>query len=264
MKWWDESLNFVRGCTPVSRACNGCYAEANHERLLANPKVPSYSRPFNEIHVVEEMLDDPPMAHWRDPRRVFVNNLSDTFHPEVEAHHLVKLFSLMRRYDDHIYMLLTKRASRMAQFARYVVDDWPENVWAGVTIEGFAEIGRLGWLLEVPAAVRFISWEPALDNLPEMLRQAPTAMEKIAWIIMGGQTGAGTTPMPEQWARAGRDLCTEFNAALYFKQWGGTVVPPKDAPLLDGETWTQFPDVGTITSDRPQQQAVRRIWGDEE
>lgn len=244
MKWWNESFNFVRGCTPVSRACQWCYAKSNHERLRANPKVPSYNAPFHSVSVVKDMLNNPPMARWAKPRLVFVNNLSDTFHPKVDTRHIVKLFEIMRRFNQHTFMLLTKRAARMEQVARYIVDDWPENVWAGVTIEGFAEIGRIGWLMQVPAPVRFISWEPALNNLPERLRQAPGALEKIDWIIAGGRTGPGSEPMPEEWARAGRDLCRDFDIAYFFKQWGGSIVPPRDAPLLDGEEFVELPVEG--------------------
>ncbi len=245
-KWWNESWNWVRGCTPVSPACRLCYARRAHKRLLANPIVPSYSRPFDEVHVVEEMLDDPAPLHWRKPRICFVNDLSDTFHEAVPLVALVRAFEIMREAERHTFLVLTKRAHLMAHFAELGLGgDWPVNVWAGVTVEMACYLDRLDVLCEVPARVRFLSVEPLLSPVAEFL--TAEHLKALGWIIVGGETG----PPAENPVRADpdevrnfRSLCEANEIPLWFKQWGGTPGPPAELPELDGEVLSGRPVPG--------------------
>ncbi|MEA3400773.1 MAG: DUF5131 family protein [Armatimonadota bacterium] len=226
-KYWDKTWNYVRGCTPIGVGCRRCYARRNHDRLLANPAVPSYSRPFDQVHVAWDMLEDPAPLHWRKPRIIFVNNLSDTFHEVVPDEALWHAYRIMRQAPQHTFLLLTKRAARMRRWSWSIV--CLENLWLGVTCETPAYMERVRHLTCIPAAIRWLSWEPAI----EALEWGPW-LEKIDWLVAGGETGADTQAVPERWVREARDACAEYGTAFWFKQWGGTAAPPRDAPLLDG------------------------------
>jgi protein gp37 len=145
---------------------------------------------------------------------------------------------------------------------------WPANVWAGVTAENqkWAE-KRIPLLLELPAAVRFLSCEPLVGALD--LQQWTTRPQRIDWVIAGGESGHKARPMNPEWARNLRDQCAEAGIAFHFKQWGHwrpdyakasagrqrvAVTDSKGRPVtlvrlgkhaagrdLDGRTWDEFP-----------------------
>lgn len=193
MKWWDTSWNPVVGCTPASPGCDNCYAKALHDQrhaaLLEGKKVPDcYARPFERVQCLKERLDAP--LHWRKPRRVFVNSMTDLFHENVPFEFLDKVFAYMALASQHTFMVLTKRPERMREYVTKMVfdgrdlskcckdmpeimehvragskylADMPPNVWMGVTTENQAMADeRIPILLDTPAAKRFVSVEPML------------------------------------------------------------------------------------------------------
>jgi protein gp37 len=195
IEWADAVWNPTVGCTRVSEGCRNCYAFSLHDRRhaahLAGKAVPrQYARPFRDLQLLPERLDDP--LHWRKPRRVFVNSVSDLFHEDVPDDFLLQVFDVMRRCtwaggqncgriggDGHTFQVLTKRAGRMREFCsrlrwdgeRVYLGDaggWlllPLNrgIWLGVSAEDQQRADeRIPPLLQTPAAVRFVSAEPLL------------------------------------------------------------------------------------------------------
>lgn len=253
----------------------------------------------NLVRMLPDRLDLP--LRWRKPRRVFVDSQSDLFHDQVSDEFIARVFAVMAWTPRHTYQILTKRHARMrsllnsAEFQRSVRwfhdvrDDMPSlrypasdldfpapgdpnlplpNVWLGVSVEDqkWASI-RIPALLETPAAVRFLSCEPLLDevNLSRWLDTSltcgcgagpagsPDAIgccagcmtpepSGIDWIIAGGESGSGARLMDPDWVRLIRDQCAETGTPFLFKQWGGYTAKAGGREL-DGRTWDEYPAV---------------------
>ena len=149
---------------------------------------------------------------WAKPRVIFVNSMSDLFHPEVPDSFIEDVFQVMVDTPRHTYQVLTKRSQRLAKVADRL--PWPANVWMGVSVESDRYAFRADHLRQVPAAVRFISAEPLLGPLPSL------NLAGINWVIAGGESGPGARPMHPRWAKDLRDRCVEDDVAFFFKQWG--------------------------------------------
>ena len=163
---------------------------------------------------------------------VFVNSMSDTFHKDVPEEFIRKLFGTMAGCPHHIFQVLTKRAERMAELSGQII--WPDNVWAGVTVESSEYLDRMDQLRRVPAQVRFISFEPLLGPIRDINFQG------IHWAIVAGESGPRARPMDLEWARDIHDQCCDAGVAFFFKQEGGTG-RDKGGVLLDGREWTEYP-----------------------
>ncbi len=250
IEWTDATWNPVSGCTKVSPGCKNCYAERITER---------WGQEFTEVRERPERLMQP--LRWKNPRRVFTCSMADLFHEQVSFEFIASVFHTMTGECDykpppaHTYQILTKRAVRMRQFfswlerysegdEAYVLalqtlwfDDAPaRNVWLGVSVEDQQRAEeRIPDLLATPAAVRFLSVEPLLG--PVALRDL---MDKIDWVIVGGESGPGARPMHPDWVRSIRDQCQAAGVPFFFKQWGGRS-PKAGGRILDGRTWEEFP-----------------------
>jgi protein gp37 len=134
---------------------------------------------------------------WRKPRMIFVNSMSDLFHEEIPLWFIREVFAVMREAHWHIFQVLTKRSGRLLEFAHEI--KWPPNVWMGVSVETSKYLYRIDHLRKVPAALRFISFEPLLGPMPDM------DLTGIDWIIVGGESGPGARPMKEEWVIGIRD-----------------------------------------------------------
>jgi protein gp37 len=249
IEWTQSTWNPVTGCTKVSPGCDHCYAERIVERFKGKGA-------FEQVTLNEDRLAAP--LHWRKPRRVFVNSMSDLFHDAVPDDYIARVFAVMAATPQHTYQLLTKRHGRMRSLLRGDVYDlmvrelttvdgppaglrWPlPNVWLGVSVEDQKRADlRIPALLNTPAAVRFLSCEPLLGpiNLQEVARadspdggwsavaslghgEQPRIGVGIDWVIVGGESGSGARPMHPDWARALRDQCTAADVPFFFKQWG--------------------------------------------
>jgi len=169
---------------------------------------------------------------WKKPRRVFVNSMSDLFHPNVPDDFIKRVFETMRNAPQHIFQVLTKRSERLAEIAPQL--SWPTNVWMGVSIENMDYAFRADDLRKVPAHVRFLSCEPLLGSLREL------DISNLHWLISGGESGPKSRPVEIDWLRELRDKCLESKVPYFFKQWGGTN-KKASGRILDGITWDQFP-----------------------
>ncbi len=233
IEWTEAVWNPVTGCSKVSPGCAHCYAERMALRLQAMGQ-PNYARGF-EVTVHEQALAIP--YKWKKPRVVFVNSMSDLFHEEVPLEFVQKVFQVMVETPRHTYQVLTKRSRRLAELAPHL--PWPANVWAGVSVENADYFSRLEDLQQVPAKVKFVSFEPLLGPVDDF------PLAGLDWVIVGGESGPGARPMKAEWVRAVRDKCVEAGVPFFFKQWGG-VLKHKTGRVLDGRTWEEAPERASL------------------
>ncbi len=237
IEWTEATWNPVTGCDRVSAGCDHCYALTLAARLKAmgQPKYqrdgdPRTSGPGFGVTMHPAELDIP--KRWRRPRVIFVNSMSDLFHPQVSADFVARVFEVMAATPQHTYQVLTKRPKR----ARQLLRGWTpvRHVWLGVSIEDNRVVDRADILREVPVAVRFLSLEPLLGPLPSL------DLTGIDWVIVGGESGADCRPMRKEWALDLRDRCQAAGVPFFFKQWGGPT-PKSGGRMLEERTWDEMP-----------------------
>jgi protein gp37 len=235
IEWTDATWNPVRGCTKISPGCAHCYAETFAERWRGVPGH-AYERGF-DLRLVPERLEDP--LHWRKPRFIFVNSMSDLFHKDVPAEYIERVCDVMERADQHVYQVLTKRGDRLRDLLKTKLSRFAgeEHIWWGVSVENRKQgVPRIAQLQAAPAAMRFLSIEPLLEDL------GAVDLAGIDWVIVGGESGAGARPMERAWVESLRDQCVEAEVPFFFKQWGG-VRKSRTGRTLDGRTWDDMPRV---------------------
>ena len=233
IEWTDATWNPVRGCTKIGPGCDRCYAERFAERfrgVAGNP----YEQGF-DLRLVPAMLPLP--LTWARPKTVFVNSMSDLFHKDVPEDYVERVCRVMQRADWHTYQVLTKRSSRLRNLleTRLQFAAGLPHIWWGVSVEDRAHgLPRVEHLRQAPAAVRFLSVEPLLEDLGEI------SLEGIHWVIVGGESGPGARPMREEWALSLRDQCARAGVPFFFKQVGGAQ-KKKAGRLLAGRTYDEMP-----------------------
>lgn len=240
IEWTDATWNPTTGCDRVSPGCDHCYALTLAKRLKAmgQPKYQSDGDPRTSgpgFGVTEHPAALELPRTWRSPRRVFVDSMSDLFHPKVTTEFIARVFEVMLDTPQHQYQLLTKRPKRAAALAGEL--PWPTNVWLGTSIETDDYVERADALRQVPAAVRFLSLEPLLGPLPSL------ELADIAWVIVGGESGPQARPMEPAWVIELRDRCVAEGVPFFFKQWGGRT-PKAGGRSLEGRTWDETPTPG--------------------
>jgi protein gp37 len=229
IEWTDATWNPVTGCDRVSAGCDHCYALTLAGRLktMGQPKYqrdgdPKTSGPGFGLSLHADVLAQP--LRWRKPRFVFVNSMSDLFHPEVPDDFIWAVFGTMAAAPQHAFQVLTKRPRRMASLLKAWeagLEATPSmarlplvNVWMGTSIEDDAYTFRADHLRATPAAVRFLSLEPLLGPVPSL------DLTGIDWLIVGGESGNGARRMELEWVRNVRDQCAKGGTALFVKQLG--------------------------------------------
>ncbi len=237
IEWTDATWNPTTGCDRVSPGCDNCYALTLAKRLKAmgQPKYqrdgdPRTSGPGFGLTLHEDALDVP--RGWHAPRRVFVNSMSDLFHPKVPEEFIARVFDVMAQTQQHQYQILTKRPKRAAALADRL--PWSTNIWLGTSIESNQYVSRADELRRVPAAVRFLSCEPMIGPLTAL------DLSGIDWVIAGGESGHAARPMLPDWVRDLRERSVSARVPFFFKQWGGRT-PKAGGRELDGRTWDEMP-----------------------
>jgi protein gp37 len=233
IEWTDATWNPVRGCTKISPGCAHCYAETFAERFRGVPGHP-YEQGF-DLRLVAEKLLDP--LRWTRARMIFVNSMSDLFHEDVSDWYVGLVADVMRAAKWHTYQVLTKRSERLAQMLR--TDLWQHaqepQIWWGVSVENRKHgLPRIDHLRDAPAAVRFLSIEPLLEDLGTI------DLTGISWVIVGGESGHGARSMKPEWVRTIRDECEDAGVPFFFKQWGG-IRKSLTGRELDGRTYDAMP-----------------------
>jgi protein gp37 len=225
--WTEHTWNPWRGCDKVSPGCKNCYMFTAQYRYGRDPK-----------QVVRTKT-------WGEPRRwqreaaaenrsamVFTCSWSDWFHAAADEWRQ-EAWDLVRATPNLSYQILTKRADRIVD---HLPADWGDgypNVWLGVSVEDRARTWRIDALRDIPAAVRFLSVEPLLEDLGEL------DLRGIDWVIVGGESGPGWRPMDHDWALSIRDQCQAAGVAFFFKQ---SAAPRTEMGIeLDGEIIRNYP-----------------------
>jgi protein gp37 len=193
---------------------------------------PHYAHGFH-VTLHEDNLETP--LHWRKPRRIFVNSMSDLFHQDVPEAFILQVFHTMHRAAWHRFQLLTKRSERLAELSPRL--PWADNIWQGVSVETLAYAFRIEHLRATHARIKFLSLEPLLGPLPDL------DLHGIDWVIVGGESGPGARPMAPTWVVDIRDQCRRQHVPFFFKQWGRTN-KKRAGRLLEGRTWDELPEVG--------------------
>lgn len=233
IEWTDATWNPVRGCTKISPGCAHCYAEVFAERFRGVPGHP-YERGF-DLRLVPDKLAEP--FRWKKPNMIFVNSMSDLFHDGVSDDYIIEVARVMCRANWHTYQVLTKRAERLKELlnGKLAFAAGKPHIWWGVSVENKrCGLPRVVQLRAAKAKVRFLSIEPLLEGLDAI------NLKGIAWVIVGGESGAGARPMRKKWVVAIRDQCRKAKVPFFFKQWGG-VRKSLAGRLLDGRTYDEFP-----------------------
>jgi len=257
IEWAEAVWNPVTGCTKISPGCQNCYAERMSKRLAGRCGYPK-ENPF-AVTLHPERLDE--LLRWRKPRKIFVCSMGDLFHKDVPFEFIGRIFGRAHSMRQHTFMVLTKRPERMKEFIEWYQKDWLagfesawpreyQHLWLGVTCENQAMADkRIPVLLQIPAALHWISYEPGLgpldlthiggdrfgwgriDALNGLRYIRANATEsgcewetapcaKLGLIVAGGESGPGARPLHPDWVRWLRDQCVSAGVPYFFKQWG--------------------------------------------
>lgn len=240
IEWTDVTWNPVAGCTIESAGCSNCYAMRMAARLAAmgTEKYADLTRKSGgravwtgKIALDVKTLSAP--YGWRRPRKVFVNSMSDLFHPGVPDEFIARVWRVMSETPEHTYQVLTKRPDRMRDFLSAAFRPL-SNVWLGTSIENAAVLSRLDALRTTPAFIRFISFEPLIGPV------GPVDLTDIDWAIVGGESGPRSRPMLTEWVDEIEDRCRFYGSAFFFKQWGGKN-KKATGRTLNGRTYDEMP-----------------------
>lgn len=288
IQWTEKTWNPLIGCSKASAGCKNCYAERDAPRVLSRLEataksekalatVEAYQKAVRRgdgtlrwsgvAVTIPHKLAEP--LGWRKPMLVFVNSMSDLFHPTVADEYIAAIFGVMAATPHHTYQVLTKHPDRAAKWFQWVEskggrrcekwDDvepgimlghqserfgvaWPKdtpvclswplpNVWLGTSVEDQANAdARIPYLLQCPAAVRWVSYEPALgpvdfwpffsDASGDGPRCNPDGSPALGWIVVGGESGPGARPFDPTWAGSVITQCAEAGVPVFVKQMG--------------------------------------------
>jgi protein gp37 len=232
--WCDSTFNPWVGCQKVSAGCDNCYAETLMDKRYHKVEW----GPHGERKRTSE-------ANWKLPLRwnkaakaagtrprVFCSSLADVFDNQVNQSWRIDLFDLIGETEHLDWLLLTKRPENIAKMlpTNWNVEDF-SNVWLGTTCEDQANYDRRWPILRaIPAAIHFISYEPAIGPL-----QLHNGAEQPDWLICGGESGKGYREMPEEWAQSIRHECGVAGVYFFMKQMAGL------KPIPEGLMLRQFP-----------------------
>ncbi len=283
IEWTDATWNPVRGCSRVSEGCRNCYAERQAVRFAGDggpfqgfaKRVNGHAAWTGKVELVEKHLADPLL--WKQPKRIFVNSMSDLFHESLPDRDLYRIFWQMaesyRRDLGHTFQILTKRPARMLDWISENVtgpaefNNWTltarggsplPNVWLGVSVEDQKTADeRIPLLLQTPAAIRFVSYEPALgpvDFERFFLDGIHLRSRCIDWVIVGGESGPGARPFDIAWARNVVAQCKAAGVACFVKQIGAKPEGPQGCgdcdPCAHGQPCMLAYNVALMLKDR--------------
>ena len=225
IEWTDATWNPWHGCIKVSPGCKHCYMYRDKLRFGQQPSLVVRSK---------TTFQDP--LSWRAPKLIFACSWSDWF-IETADEWREEAWDIVRMTPHHTYQILTKRPERVLEhLPKDWYDGWP-NVWIGVSIESQDYVSRKLLLEAVPASVRFISAEPLLGPIDI------GPLNKIDWVITGGESGPNARPMDSDWALSIRDQCLDEGIPYFHKQNGG--LKKRDGAwggrILAGRTWDEMP-----------------------
>jgi len=253
IEWTDATWNPVAGCTLASAGCKNCYAMHMARRLEAmgvdKYKGLTQKRGKNVTWngVVREDKNSLLIPYkWKKSRKIFVNSMSDLFHEDVSDDFILSVWKVMSGTPQHNYQILTKRPERMGQIVSDKINKILPNVWLGTSVEGSEVTDRIDHLRRVPAAIRFISFEPLIDSV------GLVNLSQIHWAIVGGESGNKARPVKEKWIDEIHEQSIQYHTAFFFKQWGAwgkdNQKRSKKANGREyrGRTWDEMPSIERV------------------
>lgn len=256
IEWTDATWNPVRGCVKISPGCKHCYAATFAERfrgVLGHP----YEQGF-DLRLVPGKLTEP--LTWPAQRTVFVNSMSDLFQLEISNTYIKRVVDVMAMANWHTFQVLTKRHDRMSELLKGKLSyaSSLKHIWWGVSVEDKRfGLPRIDVLRQTPAALRFLSIEPLLEDLGEI------NLSGIDWVIVGGESGRGARSMKVEWVDSIKEQCQAAKVPFFFKQWGG-VQKSKAGRQLHGLEYNQMPEriINAIPhkNDRMHLAEIVRSW----
>lgn len=229
IEWTNDTWNPWQGCQKISPGCKFCYMYRDKKRYGQDPKTVVRSSPatFNA-----------PLTKLRGPL-VFTCSWSDFFIEQADEWRK-EAWDIIRQTPHLTYQILTKRPENIGE---RLPSDWGNgwsNVWLGVSVESANYYSRLDTLLTIPAAVHFVSYEPALGPV----NFAPWLANGLDWVISGGESDfKNPRPADTDWFRSVRDECLNFKIPYFHKQNGGNarINGTWGGRLIDSKEWKQFP-----------------------
>ncbi len=292
--WCDATWNIATGCTKISPGCKNCYMYRDYPRLKAMGQK-SYQKTAFEVTLVPDQLEKP--LHWKNSRKIFPCSMSDIMHEDIPDDYIANAVDIMACADWHDFLFLTKRSDRLVKFFHDVwptyprkyayqhrhsskvyqpatwpekENAWPENVWLGASVENSDYLWRLDDLAQCPAAVRWVSYEPALGPVDlwkwlhcencaglggkvalydngqlqrELCRTCQGKGRVLDWVVYGGESGRPPAPdiraAHPYWFQTIRDQCVEAEVPQFFKQWGEHVPAPEEMNFAQAEAWAK-------------------------
>jgi protein gp37 len=248
IEWTDATWNPVAGCSIVTAGCTHCYAMEMARRLeaMGMEKYSGLTRKTGNRTVwsglVREDRGALALPHaWKKPRKIFVNSMSDLFHEQVTDDFILAIWDVMRATPRHNYQILTKRPERMVDVVLTKIGAVLPNVWLGTSVENADTVDRINYLRDVPAAIRFISFEPLIGAVGNV------DLAGIDWAIVGGESGRSARPIKEAWIDEIYTQCARQGTAFFFKQWGTWGKDNKrrskkaNGREYRGRTWDEMP-----------------------
>ena len=236
IEWTQATWNPTTGCTKISQGCKNCYAATLSKRLKAMG-IRKYRNDF-KLTQHEDEIDLP--LHWKRPRMIFVNSMSDLFHEDVDMEFIGRCFYTMIKADYHIYQILTKRPQKMTEFSKmflkYFGFSIPAHIWMGVSVADNDTRWRIAELERTECTMRFVSFEPLLGMIDSV------RLHKINWAIIGGESGHHYRKVDGKWVRDLIAQCVKQDVPVFFKQWGGPR-PKSGGRTIDGRTYDEFPNL---------------------
>jgi len=223
IEWTEHTWNPFVGCSIHTAGCTNCYAMRQANRIQAFGTVPHYdgiTRKVNGRAVWSGKLARGSDRAMNKPlgiggsALIFVNSMSDFFHDAADDAWRREALDIMRRCPQHTFQILTKRPEHIGPFLLRTGETFPANAWVGVTVEHAATAWRIAVLREVPAAVRFISFEPLVSAVGEI------DLTGIHWAITGGESGPRARVCNPQWVREILEWCYVHEVPAFHKQWG--------------------------------------------
>lgn len=225
IEWTDHTMNFWIGCQEMSPACDFCYARVqnNHWKWVDG------WGPHGERRMTGATNWNKPFRWDREAQAsgkrtfVFSNSLSDFFDNKIDPEWRRAAWDVILRCQNLTWLILTKRPQNIAAMLPKTWDLKWANVWLGTTVENQEEAERrIPHLLAVPAEKHFLSCEPLLGpiDLRAVAWGHSNALNRVDWIICGGESGPNARPMHPDWARSVRDQCQATGTPYFLKQWG--------------------------------------------
>jgi protein gp37 len=231
IEWTELTWNPTTGCTKISAGCKFCYAEVMTRRLKGMGQE-KYKDGFKVVKTHKSTLDIP--YTWKGSKIVFVNSMSDLFHEKVPLDFIKDVFKVMNDNPQHVFQVLTKRADRLLELHKEF--KWTHNIWMGVSVENDIMTNRIDCLRKTKAKVKFLSLEPLIGGLPQL------NLNKIDWVIVGGESGHNPRPMKQEWVIDIQKQCKKAKVPFFFKQWGGRN-KKETGRVLNGKVYNEMPNI---------------------